>query len=154
VVAQQTFAWGSLRVLGKVPRNDALVIVAVTIITVFTDLAIAVLCGIVIAALSFAWQHAREIHAHVEDHTGDKIYLPRGTLFFASTTRFHELFDPAGDPGHVTIDCSQLLLADHSALAALQGLYERYRKAGKQPRMKNLSARNRHLLSRAGIEFA
>ncbi len=81
VVAQQTFAWGSLRVLGKVPRNDALVIVAVTLITVFSDLAIAVLCGIVIAALNFAWQHAREIHAHVEDRAGDRIYVPRGTLF-------------------------------------------------------------------------
>ena len=65
VVAQQTFAWGSLRVLGKVPRNDALVIVAVTVITVFSDLAVAVLCGIVFAALNFAWQHAREIHTDI-----------------------------------------------------------------------------------------
>ncbi|WP_144140564.1 SulP family inorganic anion transporter [Paraburkholderia sp. BCC1884] len=151
VVAQQTFAWGSLRVLGKVPRNDALVIVAVTIITVFSDLAIAVLCGIVIAALNFAWQHAREIHVHVEDHPEDKIYVTRGTLFFASTARFHELFDPAKDPSQVTLDCAHLLLADHSALAALQGLIERYRKAGKQLRMKNLSERNRHLLLRAGM---
>ncbi|MFX8141321.1 sodium-independent anion transporter, partial [Acinetobacter baumannii] len=63
VVAQETFAWGSLRVLGKVPRSDALVIIAVTIITVLTDLAVAVLCGIVITALNFAWQHAREIRA-------------------------------------------------------------------------------------------
>jgi SulP family sulfate permease len=121
VVAQQTFAWGSLRVLGKVPRNDALVIIAVTLITVFSDLAIAVLCGIVIAALNFAWQHAREIHAHVEDRADNRTYVPRGTLFFASTARFHELFDPQQDPADVTIDCSHLLLADHSALAALQG---------------------------------
>jgi sulfate permease, SulP family len=71
VVAQQTFAWGSLRVLGKVPRNDALVIIAVTVITVFTDLAIAVLCGIVIAALNFAWQHAREIRAEVKSNDED-----------------------------------------------------------------------------------
>lgn len=63
VVAQQTFAWGSLRVAGKVPANDVLVIVAVTAITVVTDLATAVLCGIVIAALNFAWQHARELYA-------------------------------------------------------------------------------------------
>ncbi|MGF6505692.1 SulP family inorganic anion transporter [Paraburkholderia sp. 32] len=154
VVAQQTFAWGSLRVLGKVPRNDALVIVAVTVITVFADLAIAVMCGIVIAALNFAWQHAREIHTHAEDRAGHKTYVPRGTLFFASTTRFHELFDPARDPASVTVDCSHLLLADHSALAALQGLAERYRKAGKQLRMKNLSERNRQLLSRAGIGLA
>ncbi|MGF6662241.1 SulP family sulfate permease [Paraburkholderia atlantica] len=154
VVAQQTFAWGSLRVLGKVPRNDALVIVAVTVITVFADLAVAVMCGIVIAALDFAWQHAREIHAHAEDRAGHKTYVPRGTLFFASTARFHELFDPARDPASVTVDCSHLLLADHSALAALQGLAERYRKAGKELRMQNLSERNRQLLSRAGIGFA
>ncbi|MBB5464550.1 MFS superfamily sulfate permease-like transporter [Paraburkholderia sp. CI2] len=132
----------------------ALVIVAVTIITVFADLAIAVMCGIVIAALNFAWQHAREIHTHAEDRAGHKTYVPRGTLFFASTTRFHELFDPARDPASVTVDCSHLLLADHSALAALQGLAERYRKAGKQLRMKNLSERNRQLLSGAGIGLA
>ena len=107
-----------------------------------------------IAALNFAWQHAREIHAHVEDRAGDKIYAPRGTLFFASTARFHELFDPLQDPERVTVDCRDLLLADHSALAALQGLVERYRKAGKQLRMKNLSERNQRLLSRAGIALA
>lgn len=140
--------------LGKVPRNDALVIIAVTLITVFSDLAIAVLCGIVIAALNFAWQHAREIHAHIEDRADNRTYVPRGTLFFASTARFHELFDPQQDPADVTIDCSHLLLADHSALAALQGLYERYRKAGKQLRVKNLSEHNRRLLSRAGVGFA
>ncbi|MFM0686193.1 SulP family inorganic anion transporter [Paraburkholderia strydomiana] len=154
VVAQQTFAWGSLRVLGKVQRNDALVIIAVTLITVFSDLAIAVLCGILIAALNFAWQHAREVHVHIEDRADNRTYVPRGTLFFASTARFHELFDPQQDPADVTIDCSHLLLADHSALAALQGLYERYRKAGKQLRVKNLSEHNRRLLSRAGVGFA
>src|SRR5690606_26154319 len=79
VVAQQTFAWGSLRVAGKVPLNDVLVIVAVTIITVFTDLATAVLCGIIIAALNFAWHHARELYAdshHEAD--GSKLYRVHG----------------------------------------------------------------------------
>ncbi len=155
VVAQQTFAWGSLRVLGKVPRNDALVIVAVTVITVFSDLAVAVLCGIVFAALNFAWQHAREIHTDIEaDAAGDKTYLPRGTLFFASTTRFLELFDPAKDPAQVTLDCRNLHLADHSAIAALEGLYERYTKAGKQLQVNNLSERNQRLLQQVGLDFA
>ncbi|RKF43677.1 sodium-independent anion transporter [Paraburkholderia fungorum] len=155
VVAQQTFAWGSLRVLGKVPRNDAVVIIAVTVITVFSDLAIAVLCGIVIAALNFAWQHAHEIHADVgSDHAGDKTYAPRGTLFFASTTRFHALFDPQQDPERVTLDCSHLHLADHSAIAAIEGLYQRYAKAGKELRFKNLSDRNARLLQRAGSNVA
>ena len=74
VVAQQTFAWGSVRVLGKVPANDAVVIVAVTIITVFTDLATAVLCGILIAALAFAWQHSRDMRSDVHDN-GDALSL-------------------------------------------------------------------------------
>jgi SulP family sulfate permease len=154
VVAQQTFAWGSLRVLGKVPRNDALVIVAVTVITVFSDLAIAVLCGIVIAALNFAWQHAHEIHTNIEAGPGgDKTYRPRGTLFFASTARFQEVFDPAQDPSRVTLDCRDLHLADHSAIAALEGLYERYAKLGKQLHLENLSERSYQLLRKVGFKF-
>lgn len=152
VVAQQTFAWGSLRVLGKVPRNDALVIVAVTVITVFTDLATAVLCGIVIAALNFAWQHARDVHAEShDDDTGARRYTPRGTLFFASTTQFQALFDPASDPQRVIIDCAHLRLADHSAIAALEALLGRYAKVGKQVQLTHLSQRCRELLHRAGV---
>jgi len=152
VVAQQTFAWGSLRVLGKVPLHDALVIVAVTVITVLTDLATAVLCGIVIAALNFAWQHAREMRTETDDSTaGLRVYVPHGTLFFASTVQFQELFVPAHDPQHVIIDCKHLHLADHSAIAALESLYERYGKAGKQLQLKNLSARSQGLLQRAGV---
>ncbi len=152
VVAQQTFAWGSLRVLGKVPRHDALVIVAVTIITVFTDLAVAVLCGIVIAALNFAWQHASEIRAdEALSEQGGKTYVPHGTLFFASATHFLELFDPQEDPRQVVVDCRHLHLADHSAVAALENLCERYAKAGKQLQLTHLSRRSRDLLARAGM---
>jgi SulP family sulfate permease len=151
VVAQETFAWGSLRVLGKVPRNDAVVVIAVTVITVFTNLAIAVLCGIVLAALNFAWQHARDIHAESsENDMGEKVYSPRGTLFFASTATFQELFQPQRDPQSVVVDCSHLHVADHSAIAALESLSARYGKAGKQLHFKNLSPRNRSLLQRAG----
>jgi SulP family sulfate permease len=154
VVAQQTFAWGSLRVLGKVPRQDALVIVAVTAITVATDLATAVLCGIVIAALSFAWQHARDVRADIDDgEAGLRTYRPHGTLFFASATRFLELFAPAADPARVVIDCRHLHLADHSAIAALETLGERYAKAGKRLQLTHLSERNRALLERAGLAF-
>jgi SulP family sulfate permease len=150
VVAQQTFSWGSLRVLGKVPRNDALVIILVTVITVFTDLAIAVLCGIVIAALNFAWQHAREIRTDIDEHEGEKTYRPHGTLFFASTVNFQELFDPFRDPDRVRLDCSHLHVADHSGIAAIESLLERYERAGKLVRLENLSVRNRLLLQRAG----
>ncbi|GJH29965.1 SulP family inorganic anion transporter [Caballeronia novacaledonica] len=152
VVAQQTFAWGSLRVLGKVPRNDALVIVLVTVITVFTDLAVAVLSGIVIAALNFAWQHAREIRADIKDGTnGASTYVLHGTLFFASTGNFQDLFTPQSDSEAVIVDCAYLHVADHSAIAAFETLKERYQKAGKRLTFANLSARNQHMLKRAGV---
>lgn len=153
VVAQETFAWGSLRVLGKVPKQDALVIVTVTIITVFTDLAMAVVCGIIIAALNFAWQHAREMRAEIDDGTaGERVYLPHGTLFFASTAHFQELFQPATDPARVVLDCKHLHMADHSAIAALESLYERYDRAGKHLQVRHLSKRNEALLARAGVD--
>ncbi|WP_248795753.1 SulP family inorganic anion transporter [Pseudomonas sp. MWU13-2105] len=153
VVAQQTFAWASLRVLNKVPLNDVLVIVAVTGITVFTDLATAVLCGIIIAALNFAWQQARELYAdsHVEAD-GSKLYRLHGTLFFASTAPFLNQFDPANDPAQVTLDCRHLNFVDYSAIAALKTLRERYEKAGKQLHVFHLSERCRRLLKRAGAQ--
>ncbi len=151
VVAQQTFAWASLRVMNRVPRNDALVIVAVTLITVFTDLAMAVLCGIIIAALNFAWQQGRELYADSHDQAdGSRLYLPHGTLFFASTTRFLELFDPTNDPQQVTLDCKHLSFVDYSAIEALKVLRDRYARTGKQLRVVHLSERCKQLLRRAG----
>ncbi|AKK00386.1 MULTISPECIES: SulP family inorganic anion transporter [Pseudomonas] len=150
VVSQQTFAWASLRVLNKVPVNDVLVIIAVTLITVFTDLAVAVLCGIIIAALNFAWQQARELYAdtHLEAD-GSKLYRLHGTLFFASTTPFLNQFDPANDPAQVTLDCRHLRFVDYSAIAALMTLRERYSKAGKHLRVFHLSERCKQMLKRA-----
>jgi SulP family sulfate permease len=147
VVSQQTFAWASLRVMNKVPLNDALVIIAVTVITVFTDLATAVLCGIIIAALNFAWQQARQLYAdsHLEND-GSKLYRVHGTLFFASTTPFLNQFDPANDPAQVTLDCRHLSFVDYSAIAALDTLRERYSKAGKHLRVLHLSERCKKLL--------
>jgi SulP family sulfate permease len=152
VVAQQTFAWSSLQVLGKVPRHDALLIVVVTCITVATDLAVAVLCGIVIAALSFAWRHAREIRTDVSETDGVKRYTPHGTLFFASIARFNDLFDSQGDPRQVVLDCRYLRLADHSAVVAVSTLNERYARAGKALQVQHLSKRCELLLQRAGVE--
>ncbi|MDN6871899.1 SulP family inorganic anion transporter [Pseudomonas citronellolis] len=153
VVAQQTFAWASLRVLNKVPASDVLVIIVVTVITVFTDLATAVLCGIVVAALDFAWKHARELYAdsHLEAD-GSKLYRLHGTLFFASTTPFLEQFDPAGDPQQVTLDCRHLSFVDYSAIAALKTLRERYARAGKHLRVVHLSERCKQLFKRAGVQ--
>ena len=153
VVAQQTFAWASLRVLNKVPLNDVLVIVAVTVITVFTDLAFAVLCGIIIAALNFAWQQARQLYADSSlERDGSKLYRVHGTLFFASTTTFLNQFDPANAPAQVTLDCSHLSFVDYSAIAALMTLRERYAKAGKHLRVLNVSERCKKLLKRARVQ--
>lgn len=151
VVAQQTFAWGSLRVFNKVPRNDAIVIVLVTVITVLTDLALAVVCGVIIAALNFAWQHARELYADAHGEAdGSKLYRVHGTLFFASTTDFLKLFDAASDPGRVTLDCRHLSFVDYSAIEALHTLRKRYQRAGKHLRVIHLSERCKQLLRRAG----
>ncbi|QVM94770.1 MULTISPECIES: SulP family inorganic anion transporter [unclassified Pseudomonas] len=153
VVAQQTFSWASLRVLHKVPVNDVLAIIAVTLVTVFTDLATAVLCGIVIAALNFAWQQARELYADSHDESdGSKLYKVHGTLFFASTTPFLNQFDPANDPAQVTLDCRHLNVVDYSAIAALKTLRERYSNNGKHLRVVHLSERCKQLLKRAGLE--
>lgn len=151
VVAQQTFSWASLGTVNKVPFHDVLVIVAVTAITVLTDLATAVLCGIVIAALNFAWQHARDLYAdHQLEADGSKVYRLHGTLFFASVKPFLNLFDAAGDPARVTLDCRHLSFVDYSAIEALRTLRERYVRAGKHLRVVHLSERCRQLLRRAG----
>ena len=151
VVAMHTFSWGSLKLLHRVPVHDMVVVVAVTVITVLTDLATAVLLGIVIAALNFAWAHARELYA--DDHVapdGSKHYQVHGTLFFASVKPFLQRFDAAGDPAHVTLDCRHLSFVDYSAIDALKTLKARYARAGKHLRVVHLSDRCRQLLRRAG----
>ncbi len=153
VVAQQTFAWASLRILRKVPTSDMLAIVAVTVVTVLTDLAMAVLFGVIVAALDFAWKHARDLYTDIhETDAQGKVYQVRGTLFFASTTRFLEQFSPQQDPDQVTLDCAHLSFVDYSAIAALKTLRERYEKAGKHLRVVHLSERCRSMLRRAGVQ--
>ncbi|MNH34800.1 putative transporter [compost metagenome] len=111
----------------------------------------AVMFGIIIAALNFAWQHARELYADShEDAEGGKRYQVHGTLFFASTTSFLNQFDAANDPAQVTLDCQHLSFVDYSAIAALKTLRERYAKAGKHLRVVHLSERCKKLLKRAG----
>jgi SulP family sulfate permease len=105
----------------------------------------------VIAALNFAWHHARDLYA--EPHTepdGSKLYTVHGTLFFASVKPFLAQFDTPGDPAVVTLDCRHLSFVDYSAIEALKTLRERYTKAGKHLRVVHLSERCRQLLRRAG----
>jgi SulP family sulfate permease len=151
VVAQKTFAWGSLRLLRKIPFSDALVIVLVTVVTVLTNLATAVFCGVLISALAFAWKHAAQIHAEVEELAdGRRLYRLRGTLFFASTTRFQSLFAVTGDPVQVVLDCGAARLADHSAVEAIDALRKRYAQQGKHLQVRALSKPCEALLARLG----
>lgn len=150
VVSEKTFEWGSLATLRRVPRSDAFVVVAVTVITVFTDLAVAVVTGVIISALVFAWQHARhiDISVSVEDH-GWKVYKLYGSLFFASTTDFLSKFTPAEDTDEVVIDFAHARVMDHSAIEAIDSLAERYRKAGKRLHLRHLSPDCLELLTKA-----
>jgi SulP family sulfate permease len=150
VVSQKTFAWGSLNALRRVPKSDAFVVVAVTVITVFTDLAIAVVTGVIIAALIFAWQHARQIEARIgRNPHGWKIYNLHGSLFFASTANFQALFTPADDSDEVVIDFRHAKVMDHSAVEAIDSLAERYRKAGKRLHLRHLTPDCLELLTKA-----
>lgn len=150
VVAEKTFEWASLRVLRKVPRHDAFVIVAVTVVTVMTDLAIAVMFGVIISALVFAWQHAKEIRADVSTAMhGWKIYTVDGSLFFASTQNFQSLFTPRIDPDDVVVDFRRARVVDHSAIEAIDTLAERYRAQGKRVHLRHLSPDCLELLGKA-----
>ena len=140
VVSEKTFEWGSLTALRRVPRSDAFVVVAVTVITVFTDLAIAVVTGVVISALVFAWQHAKQIKVSIHiDAKGWKVYELEGSLFFASTAEFQTLFDPRDDPGEVVVEFRRARVMDHSAVAAIDALANRYQQAGKRLHLRHLS---------------
>jgi SulP family sulfate permease len=150
VVSERTFEWGSLRVLHKVPRHDALIIVAVTVITVLTDLAIAVIAGVIIAALVFAWQHAKQINVQTSvDENGWKIYDLEGSLFFASIATFQQLFTPQDDPREVIIEFRRARVVDHSALEAIDNLAERYQELGKRLHLRHLSPDCLDVLERA-----
>lgn len=150
VVAEKTFEWGSLQALRKIPRQDAIIVVGVTVITVLTDLAIAVLCGVVFAALVFAWQHARQITVRTRSDDHDwKIYELEGSLFFASVANFSELFSPKTDPQHVVIEFRNARVVDHSAIEAIDALACRYQQEGKTLHLRHLSPDCLELLDKA-----
>lgn len=146
-----TFAWNSFRVLARVPRADAVVIVLVTGITVATDLATAVVAGVIVSALAYAWQNAKRIHARsYATPEGAKVYQIEGPLFFGSAEGFAELFTPETDPGHVIVDFAGSRVADQSALAAIEALAAKYEERGKTLALRHLSRDCHRLLHRAG----
>lgn len=137
-----TFAWPTLKMLDKIPKTDALTIIAVTAITVITgDLAIAVISGVVISALVFAWDKAERIQTKKYIDTKNIThYELDGPLFFGSITKFKDLFDIKGDSKEIIIDFARSRVMDHSAIEAINKLTEKYQKAGKTLHLKHLSA--------------
>jgi SulP family sulfate permease len=151
MVVLGTFEWASFRMFGKVPLPDTLISVAVAGITVVADLAIAVIIGVILSALVFAWEHAKQMGAKsFVDENGIKIYELHGPLFFGSIHAFNQLFDPRNDPDEVVIDFYDSRVADHSGLEAIDALAERYLRAGKTLHLKHLSPECRTLLDKAG----
>jgi len=145
-----TFEWGTLHMIGKVPRREIAISVMVAAITVIVDLAVAVITGVIVSALIFAWDHAKHIRAETEIlDNGGKIYRLIGPLFFASVQNFYELFDPKNDPDDVIIDFAHSRVADHSALEAIDNLADKYRALGKTLHLRHLSPECRELLRRA-----
>ena len=151
MVAIGTFEWASLRTFKRMPKSDVIVMVLVTLITVFLhNLALAVLIGVVFSALVFAWENALRIRArkYVDDQ-GAKHYEIFGPLFFGSVGVFNEKFDVSNDPDEVIIDFSESRVADMSGIEALNKLTERYAKIGKKIHLKHLSTDCRQLLKNA-----
>ena len=137
--------------MGKVPRADILIGLLVAVLTVVFDLAVAVLAGVVAAALVFAWQHGQQLHIVSSlDERGWTIHALHGSLFFASATSFQAQFSPAADGDDVVLDFQRAKLVDHSALEAVAVLAGRYRAAGKRLHLRHLSPDCRAVLMRAG----
>lgn len=150
VVCEKTFEWGTFRLAGRVPRADLFVIVLVAGVTLVYDLALAVLVGVIVSALVFAWQHAKQVRVSTSvDEHGWKVYALEGTLFFASSATFQGLFAPKDDPQDVVIEFRSARVVDHSAIQAIDALAERYRAAGKRLHLRHLSPDCRELLGRA-----
>lgn len=151
MVVLGTFEWSSFRIMRKIPRADAFVIVLVSGITVVFDLATAVIIGVIVSALVFAWKHAQHIQADISvDENGWKIYDLRGPVFFSSVSNFKELFDVTNDPEHVVIDFKRSRISDHSGLEAVDALAEKYKAHGTTLHLRHLTPECRALLQKAG----
>ena len=151
IVVIGTFEWNSFRILKKIPKHDAFVIILVSGVTVASDLAIAVVVGVIVSALVFAWEHAKHVEIHKsEDPCGSTVYRLSGALFFGSTVDFSEQFNPVDDNDDVIIDFLNARVYDHSGLEAIDALAVRYVKAGKTLHLRHLSPECRELLNQAG----
>lgn len=148
-----TFAWRSIQIMTRVPRSDALVIVLVTIVTVMTDLATAVVIGVIVSALVYAWNASTRMRARTVNRPDDstiKVYQLYGPLFFGSIESFNQIFDPQNDPETVVIDFMESRVVDHSGLQAIDALAAKYEAHGTKLKLRHLSPDCKQLLSRAG----
>ncbi|MBA3025486.1 MAG: SulP family inorganic anion transporter [Sulfurimonas sp.] len=150
MVSIGTFEWSSFSRLSRMPRTDAFVMVAVTVITVVEDLAIAVIAGVIISALAFAWKHARIwAKTHVEED-GTKVYTLEGPLFFGSASTFADNFDILQDPPKVVIDFKNARVMDSSGVEAVDAITKKYEDAGKNLLLRHLSPDCKAILKQAG----
>ncbi|WP_300674039.1 SulP family inorganic anion transporter [Desulfoluna sp.] len=149
-----TFAWSSLRIMFKIPKSDALVLITVSVLTVMFDLAVAVVAGIIMSALVFSWENALRIRARKRfKEDGTKVYEIWGPLFFGSTKMFISKFEVKDDPDQVEIDFTESRVSDYSGIEAISGIVEKYEKAGKQIRLKHLSTDCKKLLNKADTKY-
>jgi len=149
-----TFAWSSFRILNKIPRTDLFVLILVSALTVIFDLAIAVISGVIVSALVFAWESARRIRARKRiREDGTKVYEIWGPLFFGSISAFNEKFDVKTDPDSIEIDFIEARVSDHSAIEAIFALVEKYQYEGKKVILKHLSEDCKLLLYKASPIF-
>lgn len=148
-----TFAWDTFQMLPKIPWTDAFVLILVSLVTVVTDLAIAVVVGVIVSALVFAWESAKHIQVRdcIQEGTGAKVYHVTGQLFFSSSAEFQDAFDTQNDPDQVIIDFKNARVWDHSALEAIEALAARYDGYGKRLVLRHLSRDCQMLLERSGM---
>ncbi len=151
MVVLGTFAWSSLTILHRVPSHDAFVIILVTIVTVYSDLAVAVVVGVIVSALVFAWRSSKRVSVNTEmNKDGQKTYHISGPLFFGSTANFQDMFSPKNDPADVVVDFQKSRVWDHSGLQAIEALTERYSRRNKTIHLRHLSPDCKALLHKAG----
>ncbi len=150
MVSIGTFEWESAHRIKHMPNADKFVLVAVTVITIFADLAVAVISGIIVAALVFAWQHAKVFARTRMEEDGTKVYEFNGPLFFGSTTSFNEQFDLAHDPKQVILDFKNARVMDISGVEAIDNITKKYEEAGKSLKIRHLSEDCKKILKNAG----
>ncbi len=149
-----TFAWACLRIIHKIPKSDALVLITVSGLTVAFDLAVAVFVGIIMSALVFSWENALRIRARKRiKEDGTKVYEIWGPLFFGSTQMFVSKFDVKGDPDKVEIDFIESRVSDYSGSEAISGIVEKYEKEGKSITLKHLSTDCKKLLNKSDEKY-